>query len=137
MCVYNRPYDDQTDLKIKLETVACHIIFNRIQNNKFNLAWSFLLEFENELNPYSVRKNEIKIIANMAKYFIEPSQKILHQSEKIEQARIKGNDAVHLACALIGNCDFFISCDEKLIKRANTLNLGLEICDPIDFIKKG
>jgi len=32
-------------------------------------------------------------------------------------------DAVHLACAEIFDCDFFVTWDDKLIKKANSLNL--------------
>ena len=43
MCVYNRPFDDQSDLRVKLETVACQIIFDRLQKGEVDLVWSFLV----------------------------------------------------------------------------------------------
>ena len=53
MCVYNRPFDDQSDLRVKLETVACQMIFEKIQMSEIELTWSFMLEFENEVNPFT------------------------------------------------------------------------------------
>jgi len=45
-------------------------------------------------------------------------------------------DAVHLACAEIFDCDFFVTWDDKLIKKANRLNLKLDVCNPVNFIQK-
>ena len=53
MNIYNRMFDDQEQLKIKLETTAIDIIFQRVQEGQFNLLWSFILEYENSRNLYS------------------------------------------------------------------------------------
>ena len=45
-------------------------------------------------------------------------------------------DAVHLACAEIFDCDFFVTCDDKLIKKANLLNVKVNVYNPIYFIQK-
>ncbi|MBR6014313.1 MAG: hypothetical protein IK062_11135 [Selenomonadaceae bacterium] len=58
-CCYNRPYDDQTQLKISLETQAKLLIQDCIKNNKFQLVSSYILIFENAKNPYSGKKFSI------------------------------------------------------------------------------
>ena len=76
MCVYNWPFDDQSDLKIKLETIACQMIFEKIQAGEIDLVWSFMLEFENELNPFTERKSEIRLLSRLARHIIEPQHDI-------------------------------------------------------------
>ena len=55
-CCFNRPFDDQKQLRIKLETEAKLDIQKRIVQGKIELAWSYILDLENEANPLSGRK---------------------------------------------------------------------------------
>ncbi|MDA8211227.1 MAG: hypothetical protein M0021_05030 [Clostridia bacterium] len=58
-CSFNRPFDDQTQLKIKLEAEAKLYIQSEILNGRFELVWSYILEYENSENPYEERKETI------------------------------------------------------------------------------
>ena len=136
MCVYNRPFDDQSDLRVKLETVACQIIFDRLQKGEVDLVWSFMLEFENELNPFTERKHEIVLLSRLAGHIVEPHRDILTNAEEVEKSGIKGNDAVHLACGLFSNCHYFVTCDDRVIRRSASLDLGMVVCSPLEFIRK-
>lgn len=136
MCIYNRPFDDQSDLRIKLETVACQLIFEKIQKNEFDLVWSFMLEFENAINPLVERRGEIIILSKLARHIVEPSKDILHKAEEIQKHGIKGHDSVHLACAEIGNCSYFITCDDRIIRRSEQLAMRPVVCNPLQFIQK-
>ena len=84
-----------TDLKKTI--LALQIIFDRLQKGEVNLVWSFMLEFENELNPFIERKHEIVLISRLAGHIVEPHRDILTKAEAVEKSGIKGNDAVHLA----------------------------------------
>jgi hypothetical protein len=136
MCVYNRPFDDQSDLRVKLETVACEIIFDCLQKGEMDMVWSFMLEFENEVNPFTERKQEIALLSNLAKHIVVPHREILTRAEEIEKAGITGNDAVHLACGLFSHCDYFMTCDDRLIRRSKYLDLNVLVCNPLDFIRR-
>ena len=66
-----------------------------------------------------------------AKYFQPINQEVLEKSQQIEASnRIKGIDALHLACAEVIGADFFITCDDKLAKRYNG---SLNVKNPIEF----
>jgi len=134
--IYNRSFDDQSQWRIQMESTACQIIFYLAQKRDVELVWSFALEYENSLNPFPERHDETILLSKIAGQTIEPSEDILQRSEELEKAGIKNMDAVHLACAEIFGCDFFVTCDDKLIKRANRLNVQLEVCNPINFIQK-
>ena len=58
-CCYNRPYDDQTSESIRLESEAKLFIQDCIKRNIFDLAWSFILDFENSANPFDERRDSI------------------------------------------------------------------------------
>ncbi len=46
-CVFNRPFDDQSQIRIKLETEAKFYIQALIKQRQLVLIWSYILELEN------------------------------------------------------------------------------------------
>ena len=76
-CCFNRPYDNQEILSIKLETEAKIAIQQEIKKKSFLLCWSYILDFENENNPFNERKIEIQKWKKIATYDIEETPNIL------------------------------------------------------------
>ena len=134
MCSFNRPYDDQTYIKIKLEAEAKLFIQREVKEGRLKLAWSYILEFENEDNPYKERRETIESWIDLAFIDVEPSESILKQAEALEKKGIKADDALHIACAISAKCDYFITTDYKLIKKAVTLN-QIHVMNPVDYIR--
>jgi len=62
------------------------------------------------------------------------SNQILNMAQHVTQFGIKAKDALHVACAIAGQADYFLSTDDKLLKRLAALNL-LTAMNPVDFIQ--
>lgn len=137
MNIYNRPFDDQRQARVRLETLACQMVFELIQQERFRLAWSFMLEYENSMNPFPERRDEISLLSRLAKRIITPSEQILARTEMFERQGLRNHDAVHLACAEVSGCQAFLTCDDKLIKKAQTFALCLRIMNPVTFVREG
>jgi hypothetical protein len=75
-CCFNRPYDDQTQILIKLETEAKLQIQQLILDNEFDLIWSFILHYENNDNPYSDKKERIAAWESIAKETVVFNEKL-------------------------------------------------------------
>ena len=58
-CCFNRPFDDQSQLRIRLESEAKLKIQEDIRAGKFQMAWSYILDYENSKNPFPERKIRI------------------------------------------------------------------------------
>jgi hypothetical protein len=54
--VYNRPFDDQTQPRIWLETLALGLILQLVESGEATLVNSSVLAFENSRNPFPVRR---------------------------------------------------------------------------------
>ena len=54
--VLNRPFDDQTQPRIWLETLALHVVLQSIEAGETELVASSVLHYENSRNPYPFRK---------------------------------------------------------------------------------
>lgn len=134
--IYNRPFDDQMDVRIRLETIAVFSILQKIKNGDFRLLWSFMIEYENSLNPFDDVKLEIDMASSLANKTITHNGEIYNVAKKFESKGIKPRDALHLACALRGKADYFITCDDKITKKASVLGVSLKIMNPIRFIEE-
>ena len=54
-CCFNRPFDDQVQIRIRLETEAKLVIQDEIRAGTYLLAWSYILDYENNQNPFAMR----------------------------------------------------------------------------------
>ncbi|MEQ8171653.1 MAG: twitching motility protein PilT, partial [Candidatus Eremiobacterota bacterium] len=101
MNIYNRIFDSQSNVRVRFESMAIDIIFQMIEEGKYELCWSFILEYENSKNPFLYRKMYIDLMARSCKTVISSNIEIKNISEKIiSNSKAKVNDAVHLACAV-------------------------------------
>lgn len=136
-CCLNRPYDDQSQLRISLETQAKIFIQGMIADDKFELASSYMLDYECSRNPHEMRRGIIRgFLDNNAVVYLDEGgnkDKVEKLAEQIKATGIKPADAIHTACAILLNCDFFLTTDDRLLKYKSE---QIEVVDPIDFIKR-
>ncbi len=135
MNIYNRPFDDQSQIRIRLETIATCSVLKMIKEREFTLVWSFMLEFENSLNPYEDVRMEIEMASSLASEYVNMVEAILTIAKNLESKGIKPRDAVHLACAIKGKADYFLTCDDKLIGKAHFTKRDIVTMNPIDFTR--
>jgi predicted nucleic acid-binding protein len=118
-------------MKIRLETSAKLYIQDEIRNGVYELVWSFMNDIENNDNPYDDRRSSIQKWESIAKHNCKTSTEILKIGKSIEQLKIKPKDSLNIACAIVSNCDYFITTDIKLL---NKIVEGIKIINPMDFI---
>ena len=133
-CCFNRPFDDQKQIRIRLETEAKLFIQEKILNKNIELVWSYILEYENEFNPFDERKNIIKEWKNFSVKDIEENKQILEESNRLKEIGLSSKDALHVACAVYAKSDFFITTDDDLEKKLKDYN-KITIINPIAFLK--
>ena len=116
-CAYNRPFDDQSNIKNQLETSAKLHIQDQIKQEKYDLVWSYMSDLENNSNPNVESRKSIQLWENIAKNKCKSSENILTLGNKIARKGIRANDALHIACAIEIRCDYFISTDAGLTNK--------------------
>jgi len=130
-CSYNRPFDDQSQIKVRLETEAKLYIQSGIHERKYSLVWSYILDMENNENPYEEKRNAIAPWKDIADIYCPSSDEIVSAGREIMRHGIKPKDALHIACAIKCGCDYFITTDKALLSK-NIANI--QIANPIDFL---
>ncbi len=134
MCCYNRPYDDQTSLKVAMETQSKIHIQNLVKAGKYDLIGSYTLDYEVSRNPFEMRRNSIVnfIAENIKGYVGEERADILKpMAENIMGQGVKEKDAYHVASAIYAKCEYFISTDIRLLKYRTD---KIRLVTPIEFV---
>ena len=131
-CCFNRPFDDQSQLLVRLETEAKLFIQEGIKNGTFELVWSYVLDFENGANPYPRRRKFVQAWKPFAKTDIEESEALLVLMESFEQRGVKSKDALHLAAAVTASADFFITVDHGILNKPIA---EIRVMNPEKFIR--
>ncbi len=135
-CCYNRPYDDQSQLRISLETQAKLRIQEMIRKKQIELSSSYVLLYENSKNPYLTRQSSIRkfVKENVSVYVgAEQADEIRKLAGGIISTGVKVADAYHVACAIVSKSDCFLTTDDRLLKYKDE---RIRIEDPMDFIRK-
>jgi hypothetical protein len=133
---FNRPFDDQTQERIRLESDAIFSILNRIIEGTDNLLWSTALAFENSRHPKLDRAVEISLWQQRAVITVLGSGKIEQRAREIHTVGIGSLDAIHLACAEAGLADVFLTCDDEVKTRAQRLELRVRVMNPLEYWKE-
>ena len=135
-CCYNRPYDDQTQTRISLETQAKLWIQGMVKNHTLELASSYVLMYENSKNPHEMRRKAIRsfVKEHTSAYIdVDCGDAVKALADKIISTGVKTADAHHVACAILAGCDCFLTTDDRLLKYKTD---KIMIMDPTEFIRK-
>ncbi len=132
-CCYNRPFDDQESLPIRLESEAKMMIQSKIKNGELELVWSFILEFENDANPDEEIKLRISKWKDLAIQIQLGTNTIMNKSKKFRKLGLSEFDSIHLACAIESKSKYFITTDKGILKKRNHFS-EIKIINPTEFI---
>ena len=120
-----------------MEAMACQEIFLRAEGDQIRLAWSFMHEDETILCPFPERKYAVLLLATLCKVRVGPEEEMYKLAKSFQTAgELSARDAIHLACASYSNADFFLTCDNRLLRQAKRLKLKIVVMNPIDYIRR-
>lgn len=132
-CCFNRPFDDQTPLSIRLETEAKLYVQDQIKSGALSLGWSYILDYENNANPCEERRAEIQRWEKLADCSAVESPEIIDLMEKFVEIGLKPLDALHVASAVFLECEVFLTVDKGILRKSLMME-DIKIMSPIDFL---
>lgn len=133
-CAFNRPFDDQTQIRIHVETEAKLHIQREIEKDELLLAWSYILDYENAANPYEFRKTSISKWRKKAYTFVEGNEEVISLAKEINNHGLKAKDALHIASAIYAGCSYFITTDDDIINKNEFID-NIDILNPVEMLK--
>jgi len=110
------------------------LILQLIETGEATLVNSSVLEFENSRNPFSLRREWMEHCLTLAIEYQRVDESILGRAEELEKNGVSAIDALHITCAESSNADYFIACDDRLLKKEKQFKV--KSANPVDFIQK-
>jgi predicted nucleic acid-binding protein len=137
-CCLNRPFDDQTIDRIRLEAEAVLLILRRVESGEWWWVSSETLDFEINQNPDPERRARVALMMSHAHRFILAEQKEAERAQKLETMGFRSFDALHLACAESGGADVFLTTDDRLLSQAVRASeeLKVRVENPLVWLKE-
>ena len=136
ICALSRPFDDQSFLRIRLETEALNLILSKIKKGKYRLEVSPLHFEEIEGIPETYERIELQAILEMLGEPVKVNlTKVRERAEELIRLNFGIADAAHVAFAEHANAEF-ITCDDILIKKCLKHKISVWYGSPVSFCEK-
>jgi predicted nucleic acid-binding protein len=137
MCSINRPFDDKSQLRIFVESQAILGIIALCESGQAEIISSDALEYETGRNPHPERKEYALDVLGNAQRIIRLSPAIEERARVFHEGGLRPLDALHLACAVDADADYFCTCDDQLLKRAKAVHSGRpKVVSPLELIRE-
>lgn len=134
VCVLCRPFDDQNQLRIRLETDAVFLILMRIETGLYRAVVSPAHVKEvGAILETSERLEMERLLGRLCESCEYDLPQARHRAEALIGSGFGIADAAHVAFAE-QVADFFIPCDDKLLKRCTHAELPIYAMSPLEFI---
>lgn len=131
LCCFNRPYDDQGQVRIRLETEAKLVLQQMVREGACELLWSAILDYENSRNPFDERLLAIRQWRALAVSCVMADAAVVERASEFMAAGVTEYDALHVASAIAGEASVFVTTDDKLLKNLRRRDdLGLLAAPP-------
>lgn len=134
-CSLNRPWDDQTQVRIHLEAEAVIYIIDAAKRGREELISSDYLLAEIHDCPDAKRRADVLALIQAAAAHIPQRPFIDARANLLAAHQITGYDALHIAAAEAARCDFLLTTDDRLIRRCARAGaaIGLKVLNPFDY----
>ena len=138
LCIYNRAFDDQHQGRIALETNAFIYILEKVEKGGYEPVLSEALIYENDKNPDELRKLRVASYFRLAKDFVKIDNEDLRKGKYLVTLGFSTMDALHITLAEKCPADYFITCDDALIKcyRKHKDSIKIRVVSLLEFVSQ-
>lgn len=138
VCCLNRPFDDQTQDRIRLEAEAVLLILTHFENGDWEWVGSEVLDWEIDQTPDPDRRHRVRILAARAHSYVRIEQSEIERAYELEGLGLKAFDALHIACAESNGVDVFLTTDDRLLRLASRFGaqIRVQVVNPLTWLKE-
>lgn len=137
-CCLNRPFDDQTQDRIRLEAEAVLLILSHVHRGEWRWISSEVLDFEIEQIPDAERRRRVQVLTRSAVGAVVMDDAVVKRGSELEAIGFRALDALHLACAEAAGTEVFLTTDDGLLRRARRVSeqLRVRVENPLTWLKE-
>jgi hypothetical protein len=132
-CCLNRPSDDQTQEKIRIESDVIIAILSKCFYGSWRLIGSDIIEYEIMKTPDINKKNRALDLYKIKKENVVMNETIIKRANEIQKCGIKPMDSLHYASAEYRNVNVLLTVDKDFINSSKRISTLLKVESPINW----
>ena len=138
VCCLNRPFDDQTQDRIHLESEAVILILKRVWSGNWEWISSEAVDFEVRQTPDAERRRRVESLIRYADRSVLIEAPVVKRASELKKMGFSAYDALHLSCAEHCNAVVFLTTDDKLLRlaRESSSRLKIKVHNPLIWFKE-
>ncbi len=139
VCCLNRPFDDQSQDRVRLEAEAILLIMARSISSEWSWVSSKVVDAEVRQTPNQVRRQRLLLLLEQVDESITISSDVYaSRVSELVQLGFKPFDAAHLAVAEQRAVNVFLTTDDRLLRRATRFakQLSVVVANPLNWIQE-
>jgi predicted nucleic acid-binding protein len=135
-CALNRPFDDRTHDRIRLEAEAVLVILGHIASGAWQWVSSDMLDYEIDHIEDPDRKNQVADQTSMAQSQVGIGPAHVQRAEELQALGFRPKDALHVACAESAGADVLLTTDDRFLRAAsrNRRRLRVSVRNPLEWL---
>jgi predicted nucleic acid-binding protein len=132
----NRPFDGQTQPRIRLESEAVTVILGRVDAGTWESVSSRMAEIEVAAIAEEVRRRRVLLL--LPEDRIDLSPPVFERARRLVACGLHAADAVHVAAAEFSGADVFLTCDDRLLRRCGPIAqvLKVRVENPVRWLQE-
>ena len=134
VCCWNRPFDDQSQNRVRLEAEAVLSILEMAQSHEAEIVGTDIIDEELSELPDNERREKVELLLTLVSSQISLTPAIEQRAIELQKQNISSFDALHLASAENAQADYFLTTDDDLLRKAKRAGLKVKIENPVKWL---
>jgi predicted nucleic acid-binding protein len=138
VCCLGRPFDDQSQDRVRIETEAIEVILRRVDKAEWLWVGSDAIWLEiNRIEDADRMARVVRMTASVSK-ITKLTSEYEERAKAIETLGFKPMDALHIASAEILRADVFLTTDDRIEKlsKKHAGALKVRIANPLRWLEE-
>lgn len=138
VCCLNRPFDDQHQPRVRMESEAVALIFEQIDDGRWRQVSSQIAEIEIAAIADVERRRRVMELLPAPKDRVRLTTAMFDRAEALVKRGFRPADALHVASAEALSADVMLSCDDRICRlgQRNRSHLTIRIANPLQCLQE-
>ena len=135
-CCLNRPFDDASVDRNRLEAQAVRTILRRVHSGFWSLIGSEAIDSELDEMPDADKRKLTRNFLMLQSESVPVGDRECARMRELVGLGFSAYDALHIACAETAKCDIFLTTDDDILKHAarHPGRLRVPVANPLRWI---
>jgi predicted nucleic acid-binding protein len=130
VCCLCRPFDDQSQERVQVESEAVKVIIYRCQRGVYTMAGSEAIEIELAGIANHAKLTEVIAVYSVYRNYLPMDVRVEKRSLELRLLGLDEFDSLHLALAETFSQDVLLTTDDDFIKKATRIKTNIPVKNP-------